>query len=108
MLLGLSALRYLAAQGPIPAQEQQHAEQEDARSEGGPQQHCPRVDARLYGQCQPLSLQLVQLILLDGEQHLGQDLLQHGILLLGRHGDRNCELMTREDDLVAIAVALLQ
>ncbi|MNQ52753.1 hypothetical protein D3C85_667800 [compost metagenome] len=50
LLLGQLALHYLAAQGPVPAHEQQHAEQEDAHPEGGPHQHSPRVDARLYGQ----------------------------------------------------------
>ncbi|MND93629.1 hypothetical protein D3C80_858210 [compost metagenome] len=52
--------------------------------------------------------QLGQLFRPDGEQHLGQDLLQHGILLAHRHGDGHPQLVAGEDHLIAIAEALLQ
>ena len=48
--LGLPPLADLAAQRPVPAHEQQEAEQEDAAAKGGPEQHRLRIQSRLYGQ----------------------------------------------------------
>ena len=102
------ALHYLAAQGPVPAHEQQHAEQEGAHADRGPERHRGRVDAGLDGQSQPLVLQLGHLFRADGEQHLGEDLLQHGVLLVHRHGDRHPQLVAGEHYLIAVVEPLLQ
>ncbi|MNG98474.1 hypothetical protein D3C79_576170 [compost metagenome] len=106
--LRLPPLTDLAAQGPVPAHEQQQEEQKDPPAQGGPEQHFARIQPRLYGQGEPLLLQGDQLLRGDGEQHLGQDLLQHGILQVGRHGDGNPQLAAGEDHLIAIAEAPLQ
>ncbi|MNG99428.1 hypothetical protein D3C79_585970 [compost metagenome] len=106
--LRLPPLADLAAQGPVPAHEQQQKEHEDAPAQGGPEQHLVGIQPRLYGQGEPLLLQGGQLRRRNGEQHLGQDLLQHGILQMGCHGDGNPQFVAGEDHLITVAESLLQ